>query len=376
MLAINLERAPADIATAEKIRDIFQDLQISSIKLDLIPISESLEDTIKGLDLLLDWQVYPPGMTEFVLQLIDRVLIIAREVEQTRSIDMRKTQAILVALQFIILAKSPAEITQGIEDAIVAINQEIPDDINEANKTEDIVLFDDGVELFDDLPENPKSVTTQNIDIFIPLDALNPLHQAREYIQGHSNENCLILLGQVSDHATQHYDSHTGFLLELSLAMNFLAGEAVDMDSLYKGICLHDIALVSLPQLLTKPGQLSTDEIEKLHLHPVKGANVAHEFLDSEEIDLLILHHHERMDGSGYPAGLKGDNISEQGKLAAIVDSFHSVVEQHPEMSERERILKAIIEININMGKHYDKSWVKLFNTCLRDYWLPAWRAS
>lgn len=354
---------------------------MSSVKLDLIPISESLEDTLKGLDFLLDWQVYPARMTEFVLILIDRVLVLAHEVEANHYIDMRKTQAILVALQYIILAKSTDEITQGIEDAIVAISREISDQANEPGSNDDVELFadsvdlfDDGVDLFDDATETPATEAAQDIEIFVPQAVLNPLNLAHEYIQGRSGENCLMLLSQISDHATQHHNSHTRFLLELALAMNFLAGEPVDIECLYKGICLHDIALASLPQLLSNKGKLSRDEIDELKLHPVKGAKVAHEFLGSEETGLLVLHHHERMDGSGYPFGLKGSNISEQGKLAAIVDSFHSVIEQHPGMSEKERVLTAIIEINTNVGTQYDSSWVKLFNTCLRYYWLPEWR--
>ncbi|NIQ11668.1 MAG: hypothetical protein GWO08_17750, partial [Gammaproteobacteria bacterium] len=79
------------------------------VKLDLVPVSESLADSLKALDQLLDWQVYPPAMTEFILSLLDRLMDIAREVEEKQIIDMRKTQAILVALQYIILAKDGAQ---------------------------------------------------------------------------------------------------------------------------------------------------------------------------------------------------------------------------------------------------------------------------
>jgi len=382
MLAITLERSPEEMATVEQIRGIIQDAWMSSVKLDLVPISESLADTLKGLDLLLDWQVYPPAMTEFILLLIDRIAIIAHEVEESRFIDMRKTQAILVGLQFIILAKSPTEITQGIDDAIVSISQEIGATDNEPD-TDEVVLFDDGVDLFDDgvdlfedTTTSPAIVTQPSINIFVPQASLNPLNQAREYIQGFSNESSLKLLGQIADQSTQHHNSHTCFVLELSLAMNILAGKPLDFDSLYDGISLHDIALASQPELVAKKAQLTEADIHELKLHPVKSAKVAHDISDSVETELLVLHHHEHVDGSGYPYGLKGDNISEQGKLAGIVDSFHGVMEQHAGLSERERILKAIIEININCGTHYDKNWVKIFNSLLRDYWLADWRAA
>ncbi len=383
ILAITLERSPDDMVTVEKVRDIIQDSWMSSVKLDLIPLSESLADTLKGLDFLLDWQVYPPRMTEFVLMLIDRVMDIAREVEEYQFIDMRKTQAILVALQYIILAKSVDEITQGIENAINAISQDINAQSDTGNNNDEVVLFDDGVdlfdeavELFDDTPASPAPVVESPPDIFVPNASLNPLHQARDFIRGHSDENCLSLLGHISESAERHYNSHKNFLLELALATNILAGEPLDNESLYKGACLHDIALTSSPDLFDKEHKLKQDEIQELKLHPVKSAELAHELNLSSETELFVIHHHEHIDGSGYPFGLKGDNISEQGKLAAIVDTFHNAIEKHAVMGARESVLTAILEINIHTGMHYDPQWSNLFNLLLRDYWLPDWRES
>lgn len=374
MLAINLERCPQDMDTVEKIRNILQESWMSSVKLDLIPLSESLDDTLKGLDFLLDWRVYPSRMTEFVLILIDRVMDIAQEVEESLYIDMRKTQAILVALQYIILAKNVDEITQGIEHAIAAISRDISDDAETTNNHDDVVLFDDGVDLFDDAPQKPAADNQPAVDIFVPQASLNPLNLAREFTEEHSNENYLALLDEIPDQATRHYNTHIHFLLELSLATNILAGEPLDYDCLYKGIFLHDISLASLPDLIAQKGNLTEDENEKLILHPVRSAKVAHDLNNSNEAELLVLHHHERLDGSGYPFGLKGDNISEQGKLVAIVDTFHYVIEHHAGMGARKRVLAAIMEINIHAGKLYDKHWVKQFNKLLHDYWLPDWR--
>ncbi|MDH5777600.1 MAG: hypothetical protein OEZ33_05270 [Gammaproteobacteria bacterium] len=196
MLAISLERSPEDMENVEKLRAIIQESQLSSTKLDLVPLSESLDDTLKGLDLLLDWQVFPAGMTDFVLLLIDRVMDIAREVEEHQFIDMRKTQAILVALQYIILAKDVAEITKGIADAVVAIRQEIPAEPEATTTDDDVLLFDDGIDLFGDdeaatesEPELEKEQQVK-IDIFVPEQSLSPLMQARDFIHQHSDTVC------------------------------------------------------------------------------------------------------------------------------------------------------------------------------------------
>lgn len=361
MLAITLERHPEDMANVEQLRHIIQESLMSAEKLDLVPISESLTDVLKGIDLLLDWQVYPVRMTEFVLSLFDRVMIIAREVEESHFVDMRKTQSILVALQFIILSKNIDQIEQGIEEALVAVNQEVGDAASNAESDIEIELFGDD--------ENEVS----QIDIFVPEQLNNPLQLAREYIDSHLSEQCMLVLNNVADNDVQHTQAHTRFILELALAVNFSAGQPVENDGILKGICLHDIALSSIPHLLNKKGKYTPEEIEELKMHPVRSASIADLICESKDAGNLILHHHEHVDGSGYPFGLKGDNISDEGKLAALVDRFHDVMEKYPELGPKKQVLRGIYEINVNSGKRYDSAWVKEFNNTLRRCWLSDW---
>lgn len=376
MLAIDLERNPDDKDRVEQLRLIIQESWMSSVKLDLAPISESLADTLKGLDLLLDWDIYPVRMTEFILILIDRLMIIAQEVEESRIIDMRKTQAILVALQFIILAKDVDQITQGIEDAIVAIDQKTPE--HDTSSTDEILLFDDDIELFDEPQPAPSQVrktmddSEQLFDIYVPDKIRNPLKQARDFIQNLDRNDSALLMGGVADQVSGHQDSHTRFVLEFALAMNFLAGSPINSESLYKGICLHDIALLPSSDMLDSNEVVDSLNTDTFMLHPIRSAELAKQMSDSAETEWLILHHHEHIDGTGFPYGLKGDNISEHGKLAAIVDSFHNLLERHGDMKPKKRALRALYEININAGKRYDYSWIKLFNKVVRESWQPC----
>jgi HD-GYP domain-containing protein (c-di-GMP phosphodiesterase class II) len=401
-LAITLERSEFNTDLVNELRSIFHKLWVSSVKLDLVPFSESLNDTIKGLDLLLGWKVYPVQMSEFILLLIDRLLMLAKDVEHNFVIDMQKTQSFLVALQYIILKKDPEELPAGIEKAITAITREIYQNLDELNNESEVVLFDDdddgagvelfddgvelfdddggggvelfdddGVELFDEAPIPEEQAEKHNVDLFLPNASLNPLAQAREYIDAHFKDHSFMVLARISDMATQHGGSHTEFLLELSLALNILAGNPIDVDGLFKGICLHDIALASLPHLLNKKGRLTREEFAQIRLHPIQGAELARQLHNSDIAELTILHHHERLDGTGYPYGLKGDTISEPGKLVAIVDSFHGMIDQRPHKQYTKSNLRAIAEINACVGTQYDKSWIKLFNTCMREFWLP-----
>ncbi|MDH5730344.1 MAG: HD domain-containing protein, partial [Gammaproteobacteria bacterium] len=278
-------------------------------------------------------------------------------------IDMRKTQAILVALQYIILAQNSQQFSHGIEDAIIAINQ----DLNVIHET---VFTDDDIVLFGD-DESASQIDTKGPEIFVPNVSLNPLEQARDFIKNQSNKDCVMMLSTISDNATQYHQSHTQFVLELALMVNFIAKQVVDPVSIYRGICLHDIALATHPELLNKKTKLSASEINELKQHPLHGSKIVQELSYSDETELLVLHHHEHLDGSGYPFGLQKDNISEQGKLAAIVDSFHEAMEKNAHLSLKKQILRGLYDIHQHAGRFYDPTWAKLFSDALREYWVP-----
>jgi len=109
-LAISLESDPSSLAPLSELRDIFHELWISSTKLNLIPISENIEILVKAFDFMLEQGFYPVTFSEFLLLLIDRLLLIARDVEYTGEIDMLKAQNIHISLQHIILSDSIPEL--------------------------------------------------------------------------------------------------------------------------------------------------------------------------------------------------------------------------------------------------------------------------
>jgi HD-GYP domain-containing protein (c-di-GMP phosphodiesterase class II) len=93
------------------------------------------------------------------------------------------------------------------------------------------------------------------------------------------------------------------------------------------GLLLHDIGILSIDhELLNKPGPLSEDEMALIKEHPQKGLEVVEGFMEvTQETKDMILHHHERLDGSGYPEGLKGKYVSVSARICAIVDSFDAI---------------------------------------------------
>lgn len=91
---------------------------------------------------------------------------------------------------------------------------------------------------------------------------------------------------------------------------------------------MHDVGklVVSTP-ILTKPGKLTDDEYEHMKSHPVHGCNVIEEidFLRHGEAVFAVRHHHERMDGRGYPDGLRGDDVPLTARIVMVADAFDSM---------------------------------------------------
>ena len=90
---------------------------------------------------------------------------------------------------------------------------------------------------------------------------------------------------------------------------------------------LHDIGKVGVPdEILFKPGRLSEDEFEQVKKHPEYGWAILRAVPGLESVSLVVLHHHERMDGKGYPAGLEGDQIPLGARIVCVVDAFDAML--------------------------------------------------
>ncbi|MCX6552481.1 MAG: HD domain-containing protein, partial [Acidobacteria bacterium] len=94
---------------------------------------------------------------------------------------------------------------------------------------------------------------------------------------------------------------------------------------------LHDIGNLAIPEhILSKPGKLSYEEYEKLKIHPRVGADIIRSVPFPYPVAPLVLSHHERWDGRGYPSGLKGEDIPVGARIIAVVDCFTSMLMGRP----------------------------------------------
>jgi cyclic di-GMP phosphodiesterase len=132
---------------------------------------------------------------------------------------------------------------------------------------------------------------------------------------------------------------------------------------------MHDVGKIGIPDhILLKPGKLTPEEWETMQTHAQLGAEILADN-DSEMVQLarkIALTHHEKWDGSGYPNGLKGEDIPIEGRIAAICDVFDALTSWRP-YKKAWTVEEAINLIQENSGSHFDPNLVPLFIKCLPE---------
>ena len=151
---------------------------------------------------------------------------------------------------------------------------------------------------------------------------------------------------------TQIYAIGIGELMDLS------AGE---LQALSTGALLHDIGKLAVPDnILNKPGRLTPAEMEKIKIHSAVGASILENVNFSYPVVSTVKYHHEAWDGSGYPEGLKGENIPLTARILAVADTFDTLRGARPYRPAvtRDEARKFLIS---GAGTQFDQNIVDVF---------------
>ncbi|SNB46702.1 HD domain-containing phosphohydrolase [Geobacter sp. DSM 9736] len=150
-----------------------------------------------------------------------------------------------------------------------------------------------------------------------------------------------------------------------SIAKEMGLPEAV-VERVRLGGLLHDIGKIGIMEaLLEKPEVLSEDEFPPLRLHPEKGVAILAPIEQLQDVLSAILYHHERYDGTGYPKGLKGEDIPLEARIVTVADSFDAMVEDRP-YHKALTVQEALEELGKNAGTQFDPVVVERFTTYVR----------
>jgi HD-GYP domain-containing protein (c-di-GMP phosphodiesterase class II) len=134
-----------------------------------------------------------------------------------------------------------------------------------------------------------------------------------------------------------------------------------DLTDLETGAILHDIGKNGVAEsILSKPGKLDPDERRQIEKHSEYGWAILRVIPGFEKTALLVLHHHERMDGAGYPSGLTAQEIPLGSKVIAVIDSFDAMVSDRA-YRRGLPVAEAIRRLHEGVGGQFDGDIVNLF---------------
>jgi putative two-component system response regulator len=189
----------------------------------------------------------------------------------------------------------------------------------------------------------------------------------------HSLENATVQLmsslqnamEEKDDYTVGHTQRVTEYALMLGVAMNLSENDLV---VLRRASQFHDIGkLVIDLSCIQKPGKLNEEEWALIRKHPVVGANIIQPlgFMDREQF--IIRHHHERMDGKGYPDGLLGQDLDPLTKILIVVDSYDAMTSRR-NYRRNMNMDEAINELRHHSGTQFDAETVEIFTHAIREH--------
>ncbi|NDW22614.1 HD domain-containing phosphohydrolase [Alteromonas hispanica] len=336
---IELELRPADNelqrALFRSIHTIKGDLGLVNFS-PLIPLLQHVEDL---LDYLRKGQVdYTSTMSDLVLLTMDRVKAFVEEVMRTgkAEYDNNLHEQLVLAISRI-TPENNAEHERFLNDAVLLLNPALDVASSEGNSesapVKAPVLASTGI------PKDISSEKKQDVLFF------------RELMQT-VERRCTFWAGKGDR------------IAKLAMYINDVADNIIDKDQLAVASYVHDFGMAFMPmKLLNKGDTLTENEFNLMRSHVYKSARLLEHLDDWDMARKIVMQHHERTDGSGYPLGLKEDDICEGAKLLAIIDTYDALT--HPRAHNEDKVMskkEAVIHINKQAKGQFSMKWVRHFN--------------
>lgn len=343
---IELELRPED---NELQRSLFR--SVHTIKGDLglvsftpmIPLLQHVEDL---LDYLRKGQIrYTSTMSDLVLLTMDRVKTFVQSCIKSGSAEYDAELYQHLVNHISKISPDNSEMHERLlADAVLLLNPELDvgldesarSDSPEAQSTRHTTLANTGI---------PKDISAEKqIDILFFRELMKPIERRSMYWEGRGDR-----------------------IAKLAFYVNNLAGKPIDEDQLAVACYVHDFGMAFMPlKLLHKQGNLDDKEFNLMRSHVYKSSRLLEHLDQWNEARKIVMQHHERIDGSGYPLGLKEADICEGAKLLAILDTFDALTHSRAHTGHVKRPKKkAVIEINRVAEGQFSKEWMQHFNRAM-----------
>lgn len=198
------------------------------------------------------------------------------------------------------------------------------------------------------------------------------LHSARQQNQRNFKETVSALAAAVE--AKDAYTrGHCDRVAQISVAIgNRLEMDSKQCEELELAAILHDVGKIGVKKgILGKTGPLTDKEFKEIQCHPEIGAKILSPLSNYQEIALFVRHHHENYDGSGYPDGLKKDEIPQAARIINLVDAFDAMTSNRPYRKALSRE-EALSRIKKECGKQFDPAPVEILLQLEKDGEIDA----
>lgn len=206
-------------------------------------------------------------------------------------------------------------------------------------------------------------VSSQNPDFVATVEsATQTLNQKKLMDRGSARSELLTSLERALQECDSDTEAHVHRTQRMGAALGKRIGLTDKQQSSLSLLCLlHDIGKIGVPlDILNKPGKLTDEEWNYIKTHVHKGYQIAKSSKGLNEIADMILHHHERWDGKGYPDGLKEEETPLLSRIISVVDAFDAMVSNRSYRAAKS-VDEAIAELERCSGTQFDPTLVKEF---------------
>ncbi|MHB8770832.1 MAG: HD-GYP domain-containing protein [Syntrophales bacterium] len=216
------------------------------------------------------------------------------------------------------------------------------------------VVYSRSVEMIDNCLEQPdrQNITATKEAIASVVDMILADRETSQYLTRITNH----------DFHTYTHSVNVGFLAVCLAKAILQDSDNHNMHELGAGFFLHDLGKVRIiPEIINKPGRLTGEEMAEVRKHPAMGFKILHECRQlTEECRTIVLQHHERDDGSGYPHQLRGQDIHIYGRICSIADVYDALTSDRP-YRRRMQPFEALRLMKEDMMHHFQKDLFEKF---------------
>ena len=274
------------------------------------------------------WLSHPFPKSKFIIKSRAQIKTMAASGIKHVSVDTEKSRVVPVspAKKRDINGSSAPEEPDHMELILNSLRQELDDEQLEPIKKAEVV-YSSSIDMMSNLQEHPTIPNIVKSKMVISVVVNHLLDE------GKASRKLMEVLA--TDHNTYTHSVNVGVLSVLLAREIFKGKRGVGTGSIQDlgiGCFLHDLGKCKLAgSLFDKKGKLTVEEMRQMRMHPGYGYEILNPAKQlSEESKSIVLQHHERADGTGYPLGLKGDQIHYLAHLCSIVDMYEALTSQRP----------------------------------------------